>query len=119
MTAIVVRGVSAAGATSGSREISSRLGAGGADADHLRRVHRDRLRAVRPDTLFLLLHAERSVSASQAASRKDPFMPPSLLDSRLSVLEPLERDERGVVVDVEPPLSIVVPEATEWMSQNA
>ena len=85
----------------------------------LRRVYRDRLRAARPDTLFLLLHAERSVLASRAASRKDHFMPPSLLDSQLATLETLERDERGVIIDVEPPLHVVVSEATEWISQNA
>lgn len=84
----------------------------------LRRAYRDRLRTARPDLVFVHLDAERSVLASRIASREDHFMPPALLDSQLSTLERLEPDERGVVVDVEPPLAEVVDRATEWISLN-
>jgi carbohydrate kinase (thermoresistant glucokinase family) len=84
----------------------------------LRRVYRDRLRAARPDTVFVHLHADWPVLASRAASREDHFMPPALLQSQLATLEPLAVDEKGVVVDVAPRLTEVVDRATEWISQN-
>ncbi|MDF2993686.1 MAG: hypothetical protein K0S37_4200 [Microbacterium sp.] len=84
----------------------------------LRRVYRDRLRAARPDAVFVHLHAERPVLASRAASREDHFMPPALLESQLATLEPLAPDERGVVVDVAPQLIDVVDRATQWILRN-
>lgn len=84
----------------------------------LRRVYRDRLRVARADSVFVHLTAERVVLASRAAARDDHFMPPALLESQLSTLEPLEPDERGVVIDVESPLSDVVDEAVDWISRN-
>lgn len=84
----------------------------------LRRVYRDRLRAARPDAVFVHLTADRVVLASRAAARDDHFMPPALLDSQLSTLEPLESDERGVVIDVELPLTEVVDQAADWIRRN-
>jgi carbohydrate kinase (thermoresistant glucokinase family) len=83
----------------------------------LRRIYRDRLRAARPDAVFVHLTADRVVLASRAAARDDHFMPPSLLDSQLSILEPLESDERGVVIDVELPLTEVVDQAADWITR--
>jgi len=84
----------------------------------LKRVYRDRLRVARADTIFVHLTAERAVLASRAAARDDHFMPPALLESQLSTLEPLEPDERGVVIDVESPLTEVVDRAADWISRN-
>lgn len=84
----------------------------------LRRVYRDRLRAARPDAVFVHLTADRVVLASRAAARDDHFMPPALLDSQLATLEPLEPDERGVVIDVELPLTEVVDQAADWITRN-
>ena len=84
----------------------------------LKRVYRDRLRVARADTIFVHLTAERAVLASRAAARDDHFMPPALLESQLSTLEPLGPDERGVVIDVESPLTEVVDRAADWISRN-
>jgi len=84
----------------------------------LKRVYRDRLRVARADTIFVHLTAERAVLASIGAARYDHFMPPALLESQLSTLEPLEPDERGVVIDVESPLTEVVDRAADWISRN-
>ena len=84
----------------------------------LKRVYRDRLRVARADTIFVHLTAERVILASRAAARDDHFMPPALLESQLSTLEPLEPDERGVVIDVESPLTEVVDRAADWISRN-
>ena len=84
----------------------------------LKRVYRDRLRVARADTIFVHLTAERAVLASRAAARDDHFMPPALLESQLSTLEPLEPDERGVVIDVDSPLTEVVDRAADWIFRN-
>ena len=74
----------------------------------LRRVYRDRLRAAAPDALFVHLHGSRELLAQRMGHRVHEFMPVTLLDSQLATLEPLQPDERGVVVDVTPPLPQVV-----------
>ncbi|MCP2288624.1 gluconokinase [Nocardia amikacinitolerans] len=74
----------------------------------LKRGYRDRLRAAAPDVLFLHLTATREELARRMSTRRDHFMPPSLLDSQLAALEPLGTDERGIVVDAtRPPADLV------------
>ncbi len=65
----------------------------------LRRVYRDRLRASAPDAFFLHLDLPRGELERRLAERRGHFMPPSLLDSQLATLEPLEPDEDGSTVD--------------------
>ena len=74
----------------------------------LKRVYRDRLRAAAPDALFVHLAGSRELLAERMGHRVHEFMPVTLLDSQLATLEPLQPDERGVVVDVAPPLPEVV-----------
>jgi gluconokinase len=62
----------------------------------LRRAYRDRLS--RPGVVFVHLAGTREQIQARLDSRLDHFMPSSLLDSQLSALEPLQPDERGVVV---------------------
>ncbi len=66
----------------------------------LRRAYRDHLRASAHGVRFLHLHGSRELLLSRAAARTDHFMPPTLLDSQLATLEPLEDDETGMVADV-------------------
>jgi gluconokinase len=66
----------------------------------LRRAYRDRLRAAAPDALFVYLAAPESLVAERVAARHHEYMPASLLDSQYAALEPLQPDERGIVVDV-------------------
>ncbi|MDM4762422.1 gluconokinase [Galbitalea sp. SE-J8] len=65
----------------------------------LKRAYRDVLRT--PNSAFVYLHGPREVLAERLATRSGHFMPPSLLDSQLDTLEPLETDEVGIQVDVE------------------
>lgn len=74
----------------------------------LRRVYRDRIRAVAPDVVFVHLDGSRRLLASRAAARTDHFMPPALLDSQLATLEPLDEDERGLVADAAMPVGELV-----------
>lgn len=56
----------------------------------LKPIYRDKLRAHdAPDTLrFVLLDGTREVITARLAGRKGHFMPPSLLESQLTTLEP-------------------------------
>ena len=44
-------------------------------------------------------------------------MPPSLLDSQLSTVQPLEHDEPGVTLDVSGPITQIVDAAVAWIDQ--
>lgn len=78
----------------------------------LRRPYRDLLRtATTGETFFVHLHAPFEVLEKRMQERTKHFMPTSLLQSQFDTLEPLEDDEAGVVVDVSPPLDVVVGEA--------
>lgn len=67
----------------------------------LKRRYRDQLRSHVPELGFLMLEGSREVIERRQASRPGHFMPASLLDSQFATLEPLEPDERGVVLDVD------------------
>ncbi len=75
----------------------------------LRRGYRDLLRADLPagSAYFVHLHAPAEVLRDRMESR-DHFMPPSLLESQLATLEPLEPDELGGRYDVTVPVDAVV-----------
>lgn len=79
----------------------------------LRRSYRDVLRSGVPDdrVFFVHLHADPDVLTGRMQQRTKHFMPTSLLDSQLATLEPLGDDELGSVIDVEPPLEVVVAAA--------
>jgi gluconokinase len=79
----------------------------------LKRAHRDQLRAHAPRAVLVHLHGTREVIARRQASRLGHFMPTSLLDSQLDILEPLAEEEAGVVVDVDQPLDRVVEQVVE------
>lgn len=66
----------------------------------LRRIYRDRIRQIAPDTFFVYLDGDPLLLAERASSRTGHFMPASLLASQLATLEPLAADELGVRIDV-------------------
>lgn len=67
----------------------------------LKRKYRDSLRQGDPDLFFVLLDGPKSLLAERIAARKDHFMPPSLLDSQLAILErPAPPSERAVTLPV-------------------
>jgi gluconokinase len=76
----------------------------------LRRQYRDWLRESGTDLLFVHLEATPEVLLERMKRRKH-FMPPSLLESQLNTLEPLEADEAGVAIDDSQPIADVVATA--------
>ncbi|MDQ6641672.1 MAG: gluconokinase [Actinomycetota bacterium] len=85
-------------------EVARRLGAPGdgavASCSALRRSYRDRIRRTVPDAWFLHLHGDPALLERRQATRKGHFMPPSLMQSQLDTLEPLQPDEPGLLLDV-------------------
>lgn len=64
----------------------------------LRRAYRDVLRRGGPGTFFVHTTGDKHMILDRMNSREH-FMPPSLLESQLDTLEPLQRDEQGMDVD--------------------
>lgn len=74
----------------------------------LRRSYRDLVRSRAPGAFFVQLTGSRDLLASRLANRRGHFMPATLLSSQLATLEPLAPDEPGLVVNVAPPVDVVV-----------
>ena len=66
----------------------------------LRRCYRDMLRDAAPDLVLLHLSGDPAVLTERVAHRPGHFMSAPLMSSQLSTLEPLEADERRVVLNV-------------------
>jgi gluconokinase len=75
----------------------------------LKRSYRDLVRTVgEADVRFVYLAGSRVLLAERLANRRGHFMPPSLLESQLSILEEPSPDERALVCDIrETPDAIV------------
>lgn len=78
----------------------------------LRRPYRDILREGAPDTVFVHLAGTAGTILERMNSREH-FMPTSLLDSQFDTLEALEPDERGILVDIDQPLELIIADVTE------
>ena len=79
----------------------------------LRRSYRDILKSAVPadESFVIQLDADAETLRARMAERMGHFMPVSLLESQLATLEPLEPDERGIVIDVTAPLEVVIGKA--------
>jgi gluconokinase len=74
----------------------------------LKRSYRDVLRAGGADIQFVYLEGSRGLLEQRLAGRRGHFMPSSLLDSQLAILEPPSPGEHAWVCDIaEPPDAIV------------
>jgi len=67
----------------------------------LKRRYRDLLRSVGDEGLrFVYLAGSRALLAERMAQRRGHFMPPTLLESQLAILEEPSPDERAWVCDI-------------------
>jgi carbohydrate kinase (thermoresistant glucokinase family) len=78
----------------------------------LKRRYRDLLRDGDPELQFVHLHGARELIAHRMLSRVGHYMPLSLLDSQLSVLEPLQPDEAGMILDIALPPETLLARVT-------
>jgi len=74
----------------------------------LKRSYRDVLRAGRDDLQFVFLDGPRALLEQRLAGRRGHFMPASLLDSQLAILEPPSPDEHAWVCDIREPPDVIV-----------
>ncbi|HWF41005.1 MAG TPA: gluconokinase [Acidothermaceae bacterium] len=77
----------------------------------LRRVYRDVIREHAPTVTFLHLEGSAEILRSRMQGRFDHFMPPSLLETQLACLEPLEPGERGGAVNIDGSIDRVISTA--------
>jgi gluconokinase len=74
----------------------------------LKRPYRDVLRAARNDVQFVYLEGARAVLEQRLAGRHGHFMPSSMLDSQLAILEPPVPDEHAWLCDIGEPPEVIV-----------
>ncbi len=74
----------------------------------LKRRYRDVLRAGTADVQFVYLAGTRALLEQRLAGRRGHFMPSSLLDSQLAILEPPAPDEHAWVCDISEPPDVIV-----------
>jgi gluconokinase len=68
----------------------------------LKKIYRDRLRQASEDGLyFVFLRASRDALQERVAARRNHYMPPSLLDSQLAILELPDDEPRVISVDID------------------
>ncbi len=82
----------------------------------LRHAYRERLRAGAQGAVqFIHLTGSYEVLASRMAARTGHFMPASLLDSQLAVLEP-PGPEEAIAIDIDQPLDAVIATAARGLT---
>lgn len=84
----------------------------------LKRSYRDLLRDGHPSVRFVHLLAPRALLQQRVDNRRGHYMPPSLLDSQLATLEPLEPGEPGFGVDTDRPPADVAEEVLERIGRT-
>ena len=67
----------------------------------LKRSYRDAILEEEPRTRFVHLHGSRQLLESRMQHRQGHFMPSSLLESQFDILESLQPDEPGIVVEID------------------
>lgn len=79
----------------------------------LKRRYRDLLREYAPEVVFIHLEGAMDILAERMAARSHEFMPGTLLASQLEALEPLDPDERQLILDVRHTPPVLVDEASQ------
>lgn len=86
----------------------------------LKRAYRDRLVATsRAPLVFIHLAIDPQLIAHRLAARSHHFMPPSLLQSQIETLEPLEADERGTMIHETGSAEQTVRAIERWLKLSA
>lgn len=82
----------------------------------LKRAYRDQIRIKCPGAIFVHLTGSRELLAARLSGRKHEYMPASLLDSQLQILEDLADDELGFEVSIDQPVVRQVDEILSRLS---
>lgn len=84
----------------------------------LKRTYRDAIRIAAPGAVFVHVHGDYALLRSRMEHRPGHFMPSSLLDSQMAILEPLAEDEPGAVFDIADPPRVLVDKAEKWLTSG-
>lgn len=85
----------------------------------LKRSYRDTLRGDAPMRATFFLHLDLPYDVLlERMTKRDHFMPPSLLRSQFETLEPLQPDEYGATLDHDDPLEQVVSDAVRIVRET-
>lgn len=79
----------------------------------LKRRYRDLLREYAAEVLFIHLEGAMDILAARMAARSHEFMPGTLLASQLEALEPLDSDERQLMLDIRHSPAVLVDMASQ------
>jgi carbohydrate kinase (thermoresistant glucokinase family) len=85
----------------------------------LKRSYRDRLRAAAPSTRFVHLHGSPDTLRERMLGREGHYMPASLLQSQLDILEPPGADETAIELDIDAPATELAERAFNWLTRPA
>ena len=86
----------------------------------LKSTYRDRIQAGSgPQTRFIFLDCSRETLERNHAGRTGHFMPPSLLDSQLAILEAPYDEARAIIIDGNQPFDAVIRSIAEKLEQEA
>jgi gluconokinase len=103
-------------ARSGGAGVAPVGGIGVAACSALKRSYRDRLCVAAAVPLaFVCLVGTRELLSARVAARPAHYMPPSLVDSQLALLEVPGPDERGIVLDAALPGAAQLAAAHAWL----
>jgi gluconokinase len=81
----------------------------------LKRAYRDVLVRGRPDVRIVFLKGSQPLIAERLALRKGHFMPPGLLESQFTTLEPPRADEKAIIVSIDAPVEAIVDDVVRQL----
>jgi carbohydrate kinase (thermoresistant glucokinase family) len=84
----------------------------------LKRGYRDILRDAAPGLRLVYLCGSKSLLSQRLVARSHEFMPPTMLESQLQILEPPQADEEALTLDIELPPSEIVKSIASWMEKS-
>lgn len=84
----------------------------------LKKKYRDQIRATAPETVFVHLNGDKETLLNRMQSRKDHFMPVSLLESQLATLEPLQPSEAGITLEITRSIEDLVEASLSFLSTS-
>ena len=85
----------------------------------LKRAYRAKLLAGLPSARLVYLAGDQTMIAARLAARKDHFMPPGLLASQFTALEPPGLDERPLIVAIDQAPDVMVAKLVAAFSSSA
>ena len=84
----------------------------------LKSEYRAIIRKGSPDVIFVHLSGSRELILSRLQNRSDHFMPVSLLNSQMEILEELNIEEKGVTIDISSNPELIVDSIINYLKFN-